>query len=58
MNNARKQRKIGKQRKNRMGKTKDLFTKKEISREHFMQEWGMIKDRNSKQKQKRIKKRW
>ena len=29
--------------------------KKEISREHFMQEWGMIKDRNGKQKQKRLR---
>ena len=26
--------------KNRMGKTKDLFKKKEIPREHFMQRWA------------------
>ena len=26
--------------KNRMGKTRDLFKKIEISREHFMQEWA------------------
>ena len=26
--------------KNRMGKTRDLFKKLEISREHFMQRWG------------------
>ena len=25
---------------NRMGKTRDLFTKLEISREHFMQRWA------------------
>ena len=25
---------------NRMGKTRDLFKKIEISREHFMQEWA------------------
>ena len=28
---------------NRMGKTRDLFKKFEISREHSMQRWGSIK---------------
>ena len=32
---------------NRMGKTRDLFKKVEISREHFMQKMGTIKNRNS-----------
>ena len=31
---------------NRIGKTRDLFKKIEISREHFMQSMGTIKDRN------------
>ena len=36
-------------------KLKISSKKKEISREHFMQEWGVIKDRNSKQNQKRLR---
>ena len=31
---------------NRMGKTRDLFKKLEIPREHFMQRWAQKKDRN------------
>ena len=31
---------------NRMGKTRDLFKKLEISRDHFMKKMGTIKDRN------------
>ena len=29
-----------------MGKTSDLSSKLEIPREHFLQGWGTIKDRN------------
>ena len=34
---------------NRMGKTIEISSRKlEISKEHFMQRWAQIKDRNSK----------
>ena len=33
---------------NRMGKARDIFKKLEIPREHFMQRWGTIKDRNGR----------
>ena len=43
-----------------MGKTRDLFKKLEIPREHFMQRWAQIKDRNDMdlKEAKDIKKRW
>ena len=42
-----------------MGKTRDLFKKIEMPREHFMQRWA-IKDRNSMNltEAEDIKKRW
>ena len=45
---------------NRLGKTRDLFKKLEIPREHFMQRWAQIKDRNDMdlKEAKDIKKRW
>ena len=45
---------------NRLGKTRDLFKKLEIPREHFMQRWAQIKDRNGMdlKETKDIKKRW
>ena len=45
---------------NRIGKTRDLFKKIEISREHFMQSMGTIKDRNGMDltEAEKIKKRW
>ena len=44
---------------NRMGKTKDLFKKIEMPREHFMQRWA-IKDRDGTDltEEEDIKKRW
>ena len=43
-----------------MRKTRDLFKKVEISREHFMQKMGTIKNRNSMDltEGENIKKRW
>ena len=43
-----------------MGKTRDLFKKVEISREHFMQKMGTIKNRNSidLKEAEDVKKRW
>ena len=45
--------------KNRMGKTRDLFKKIEMPREHFMQRWA-IKDRDGTDltEEEDIKKRW
>ena len=45
---------------NRMGKTRDIFRKLEIPREHFMQKRGTIKDKNGMDltEAKDIKKRW
>ena len=45
---------------NGMGKTRDLFRKLEISREHFRQRMGSIKDRNGMDLTEvdDIKKRW
>ena len=57
MNNAKKQR-----RKNRMGKTKNLFKKIRDIKETFHVRMGMIKGRNSKDltetEAEDIKKRW
>ena len=43
-----------------MRKTRDLFKKVEISREHFMQKMGTIKNRNSMdlKEAEDVKKRW
>ena len=43
-----------------MGKARDLFKKLEIPREHFMQRWAQIKDRNGMDpiEAENIKKRW
>ena len=43
-----------------MRKTRDLFKKVEISREHFMQKMGTIKNRNSidLKEAEDVKKRW
>ena len=45
---------------NRIGKTRDLFKKIEISRENFMQRWAQKKDRNGMDltEAEDIKKRW
>ena len=45
---------------NRLGKTRDLFKKLEIPREHFMQRWAQIKDRNGMDpiEAENIEKRW
>ena len=45
---------------NRIGKTRDLFKKIEISREHFMQSMGTIQDRNGMDltEAEKIKQRW
>ena len=46
--------------KNRMGKTRDLFRKLEIPREHFRQRWAQTKDRNGMDltEAEDIQKRW
>ena len=45
---------------NRRGKTRDLFKKIGDTREHFMQRWAQLKNRNSKDltQAEEIKKKW